>query len=62
MILIIKIINWNLKSVMQVSKTNYNETGQSSVSNPVSLKGKLQTLEVSFNLSISNKSRTSLIN
>lgn len=36
-----------------------NETGQSFGSNPASLKGKLQTLEVRFSLIFSNKSKTS---
>jgi hypothetical protein len=32
---------------MQNTRNNFNETGQSFGSNPASLKGKLQTLEVS---------------
>lgn len=39
----------------------YNETGQSFNNNPASLKGKLQSLEVSIIL-YSNKLRTSLMN
>lgn len=41
---------------MQNTRSNFNETGQSFGSNPASLKGKLQTLEVNnFLYSASNK-------
>ena len=35
---------------MQNTRSNFNETGQSFGSNPASLKGKLQTLEVTISL------------
>ncbi len=48
-ILLIKLLKEKVRYQMQSSKNGFNETGQSFGSNPASLKGKLQTLEV-FNM------------